>query len=410
MIWKIAKKEISNHLLSFRFTVAALLCVLAILTSSVAMYRQYERRAQDYALTQARQGESIVSIPPRLTSMFAWGLEDVTGRTVDLRQFPFVMTLGLQSPLNLFDRFFPTFDPSYVVRVVGALLAMGFAFDAICGEGRAGTLALMLANGASRRSILAGKLLGGFAVLATLFIFPVLFGLTILSVLFSAPLTLDALARILLWSGGSALYLLCFFCLGLLVSSIFRLPKLSLMVCLVLWTVLIFVAPSVVTSLARVGTHLQSPVRFEQQNLLSSMPIMKHSDRKARIEEARRQLQKREARANEVLAFSGLTLTALRVFPGAAYVDLSANLAGTGVLDMSRYYVAIQRYMGDVVAAREQRIGAPAFAFVRSDLGTCVQSAIPDVVGLVVWCAVSLWLAVVALSRYDVRTLEAREI
>jgi len=155
-----------------------------------------------------------------------------------------------------------------------------------------------------------------------------------------------------------------------------KLSASQLEVCLVLWTVLIFVAPSVVTSLARVGTHLQSPVRFEQQNFLSFRLSMKHSDKKARVEEARRQLQRREARANEVPAFSGLTLAALRMFPGAAYVDLSANLAGTGILDMSRYYMAIQRYMGNVAAAREQRIEAPAFAFVRSDLGPCVQSAI----------------------------------
>ena len=64
MIWEIAKKEMMHHLLSFRFTAAAVLCVLVILTSCVAMYRQYEGRAQDYSLNVARAGDAQAHHPP----------------------------------------------------------------------------------------------------------------------------------------------------------------------------------------------------------------------------------------------------------------------------------------------------------------------------------------------------------
>ena len=288
MIWEIAKKEMMHHLLSFRFTAAAVLCVLVILTSCVAMYRQYEGRAQDYSLNVARAGEARASIPPTLMSVFAWGVEDVTGKTVDFRQMPMIMAFGIRAPLNLFDTFFPTFDLSYVVRIVGALLGMGFAFDAVCGEGRSGTLALMLAAGASRRGVLLGKMAGGFPVIVILFFGPMILGLVILALLFSAPLTQEVFSRTLLWGMGSALYLFCFFCLGLLLSCLISTPKVSLMACLVLWTLLIFVAPSAITTLNRAVTRVQSPTRLEQVNYLSMI-----HDKLRLDEEVQRQIHRR---------------------------------------------------------------------------------------------------------------------
>lgn len=405
MIWEIAKKEMMHHLLSFRFTAAAVLCVLVILTSCVAMYRQYEGRAQDYALNVARVGEARASIPPTLMSVFAWGVEDVTGKTVEFNELPALQGLPIRAPLNLFDTFFPTFDLSYVVRIIGALLAMGFAFDAICGEGRSGTLALMLAAGASRRGVLLGKLAGGFPVILVLFFGPMLFGLAILTILFSAPLTLDMLTRMVLWGMGSAFYLFCFFCLGLLISTAITTPKVSLMVCLVLWTLLIFVVPSAVTSLNLAGTHLLSPARLERLNFYATMRDKLRFD-----EEVQRQVQKRGAWANEMLGFANRTLVTLRTLPSAAYLDMSTNLAGTGLPEVARYYDAIRRYMGDVRDAQKSRSAVPAFTFVRSSLGICVQSSITDILSLVLWSVVAFWFAVVTFSRYDVRVKEAGQI
>ena len=408
MIWKIARKEIAEHLLSFRFSLAAMLCAGVLLLSCLGMYRQYEQRNRDYTLCQARQGEALANIPPTLLSLFAWGLEDVTGRTVDLRYAPHVMVLGVRPPLNPFDTFFPTFDLSYVVRIIGALVALSFAFDAICREGSNGTLALMLAAGASRGGILLGKLAGGFSVVALLFLFPVFLGLALLGILFSIPLTMEVLARILLWSGASLLYLFCFFCLGLLISAFFTTPRLSLLVCLVFWTMLIFIAPSAVTSVAHVETRLQSPVRFAQENLFSSK--LAASQGRSNQEEGDRQLQKREARSHEMLRFTDLTLKVLRLLPGAAYVDLSTNLAGTGVAEMASYYSAMQRYIGAVIAAREQKEEAPSFSFTRSPLGDCLHSSIVAIVSLMAWAVAALWSAGVALFHYDVRTKEVGQL
>jgi ABC-type transport system involved in multi-copper enzyme maturation permease subunit len=407
VIWTVARKEMAHHLLSFRFGVAVVLCSLVVLVSCLGMYRQYDQRAQDYALTQARPGEPRANIPPALMSVFAWGLEDVTGRTVDLTQGGLVVTHALRSPLNIFDAFFSTLDLSYVIRMVGALVALMFTFDAICGEGRGGTLALSLAAGASRRHLLLGKLAGGFPVVAVLFAGPVVLGLVLMAVLFSAPVTLSLLARALLWAMGTGLYLFCFFCLGLWISSIVTTPKVSLMACLVVWTLLIFVAPTAVVSMVRVETHLQSPVRFEQVIYLDGMRIRSGADDPEERAQAVQELfQRRQARAGEMLAFADRTLERLRVFPGAAYVDLSANLAGTGVVEMPRYYSAINRYVQDVQAARQQGIKVPALAFARSGLGACVQGSVTDAISLVSWGVAALCLAFVAFSRYDVRVKE----
>lgn len=406
MVWMVIRKEIAGHLLSFRFGLALVLCAVVVLTSTLAIYRQYEQRTRDYALCQARQGEARASIPPVLTSVLAWGLEDVTGRTVDLTQLPMVLTHALQSPLNIFDGFFPTLDLTYVVRMIGALVALGFAFDAVCGEGRSGTLALSLAVGASRGGILLGKLIGGYVVVVLLFLIPAFFGLILLKVFAGALLDLDMLARTSLWCAGTVLYLGCFFCLGLLVSTLIDAPRTALMACLVMWTTLTFVIPDGITSLFRVGTYLQSPTRFEQVNFYS-MTMRQSSANGER--ELDRQFQRREERAHEVVEFAESTLSALRLFPGTAYVDLSANLAGTGIAEMPRYFGAVQRYMRAVQAAREEGVEIPAFTFQRASIDDGLRHSTAGIISLLVWGAAAFWGAATAFSRYDVRVKEGRQ-
>ena len=408
MILTIARKELLGHLLSLRFGFAAVLCSVVVLFSCIGMCRQYQLRARDHSLVAARQGEARVSIPPTSTSVLAWGLEDITGRTVDLHQFPFVMTYPLESPLNIFANFFPTFDLSYVVRIVGSLIALAFAFDLICGEGRSGTLAQMMAAGASRPGVLLGKLVGGFPIVVLLFLGPLLVGAAVLTGLFAVPVSLDLLYRTVLWSGGTVLYLLCFFCLGLLCSAVLTSPRVSLMVCLVLWTVTVFVVPTAVTSILRVDMELQSPVRFEQLNYLSW--IRWGGNREDRDGEIARQLQVRDARSREVLSFSGRTVGMLRLLPGTAYVDLSTSLSGTGLLELPGYYGAIQRYMRAVLDARKARVEIPMFTFQRAAIEACVQHATYGALSLVLWSTAAFWLSVVVFARTDVRAREVGQI
>ncbi|MEW6754745.1 MAG: ABC transporter permease subunit [Candidatus Latescibacterota bacterium] len=402
MIWTLVRKEIAEHLLSLRFALALALCAAVELTSALTMYRQYAGRAGDHALCQARPGEARASVSPVLTSVLAWGLEDVTGRTVDLTQLPTGLAYPLQSPLNILDGFFPTLDLSYVVRVIGSLVALSFAFDALCGEVRGGTVALSLAAGASRGGILLGKLAGGLAVIAALFLLPLLAGLSLLRVAFAAPLDVDLVLRTLLWSGAGLLYLGCFYCLGLLVSAVVTTPRAALMACLVLWTALTVVAPGALTALLRLDAHLQSPTRFEQ----ASFYVLRQ-DTEPYQERVERQFQLRDARAQQVLSFSHRALAALRLLPGPAYVEASTDLAGTGVVQIPAYFGAVQRLMRGVAEDREAGTGVPAFAFQRAGTGECAEHAAPAVASLLVWMAAACWALSHAWARCDVRVREA---
>ena len=107
-----------------------------------------------------------------------------------------------------------------------------------------------------------------------------------------------------------------------------------------------------------------------------------------------------------MLGFADRTLTTLRALPGAAYLDMSTNLSGTGLPEVHRYYEAIRRYIGDVRDAKNVRSTVPAFAFTRSGVGVCVQSSISDILSLALWSAVAIWVSIVALSHYDVRVKE----
>ena len=77
---------------------------------------------------------------------------------------------------------------------------------------------------------------------------------------------------------------------------------------------------------------------------------------------------------------------------------------------MASYYSAMQRYIGAVIAAREQKEEAPSFSFTRSPLGDCLHSSIVAIVSLMAWAVAALWSAGVALFHYDVRTKEVGQL
>ena len=193
MFGTLVGKEIAGMVLSLRFTIATLLCVVLIPIGMYVNQKDYERRLASYQREHQtyRQRYGVPSMPlslaeaqgfrpPSVLSIFASGLNPFVPDKVFTSPSGFFRTVkepGADSPQSLL---FGKADFLFNVMFVVSLAALIFTFDSISGEKEEGTLRLMIANAIPRSQILLSKLVGKYVVLLIPFIMSVLIALLIL--------------------------------------------------------------------------------------------------------------------------------------------------------------------------------------------------------------------------------------
>ena len=237
---------------------------MLIVSSVQIIALNYDRQLANYSETQRAQEEKLketdfrsmrwrgtqVERRPNPLSVFAIGLEKEMARSVGISQFR-EAKLGRSKYANPLFVLFPAPDLLYIVNIVASLLAVLFAFDAICGEGEEGTLKLVMSNAVPRHLVLLAKWIGGFVAL----ILP--FFISVLCALFFAQLTTalrftgdewGAFAGIL---GVATLYISLFYALSLMVSTLVHRASVSLVVNFLIWVLVVLVVPNTAPIVAR---------------------------------------------------------------------------------------------------------------------------------------------------------------
>ena len=103
MIWKIAKKEFLLNLMTFKFAVGTILCVVLMAVFMPVLLNDYKQRLKDYnanvAATQAEFQKAKVYLtilsgwrhfiyrPPAVLSVFSKGVEQHVGNSVRIRGY-----------------------------------------------------------------------------------------------------------------------------------------------------------------------------------------------------------------------------------------------------------------------------------------------------------------------------------
>ncbi len=270
MIISIALKEFYNNLISARFTIGFLLCLLLIPLTLVVNINDYESKVTAYE-TQKKEAEKKLKIrvwsyfrpclvrEPEPLSILSRGVNYQLGNYVDTRLYikPFKAQGRTGTSDNPLMGTYFSVDFCMILAIVLSLLALLFTYDACSGEREQGTLKLVLANSIPRSSVLLGKVLGVGLTLIPIILFSyILCALTIAispHVAFSA----DDWLRMGLMLLTSVLYLFTFAFLGLFVSSMFRHSAASIVVCLLAWVFFLFVVPDVSGYVA--GSLLETP-------------------------------------------------------------------------------------------------------------------------------------------------------
>ena len=266
MIWRIVKKEFLLNLMTFKFAVGTILCVVLMAVFMPVLVNDYQQRLKDYnANVSATQAElqkakvydtlllgwkHFIYRPPTIFSVFSKDIAHQVGDSVQIRYFGVPELSAGTKEVNPYISILPTLDISLIFKIIISVLALLIACDVVSNEREQGTLKLMLSTGVARYHILAGKLLAG---LMTLFI----------------PVTMAFITGLLIWQFSpmidlaradwvrigvlylvSLLFISIMYHFGLLASCLTKRSSASLLLTLFFWMFFIVVVPNVSLHLA----------------------------------------------------------------------------------------------------------------------------------------------------------------
>ena len=283
MIWRVARKEISIHVLGLNFLLLLIMCQLLIPISIYIMASGYEKRMMNYISDQRNLANHLryisnsallsgmprrywlpesnlldnlwIQRKPEVLSILVEGIDRRIGRFVRVNHklVPYSAShyaLSWEKKIgrheDIIYRSFQPMDLAVVLQLILSLFSILIFHNAICGEKEAGTLKLLASNGVPRSHIVLGKYIGAISTMLIPFLISFLAGILVLyTVLGIGALGADELLRILLMMVISILYISVFALLGIMISGMTTKSSTSLMISLFIWAILVVVWPNI---------------------------------------------------------------------------------------------------------------------------------------------------------------------
>ncbi|MGD8377512.1 MAG: ABC transporter permease [Acidobacteriota bacterium] len=250
----ILAKELKEILSSTKFAVTFGVCsVLIVLAFFLGARGYHVGRAQyDAARAEARrqmEGETdwlnvspTVFLPPQPLAYLVPGISNDIGRSTEIRGRGGFRSEGSRfgdEPLLALFRFV---DLEFTFQVVLSLLAILFAYDAVCGERERGTLRLTFSQPVPRGTYILGKIGGSLLGLTVPLLIPLAAGALIFQ-LMGVPMSGADWGRLGLIILAGMLFIGAILGLSVLVSSMTRRSATSFVLLLSLWVFGVLIVP-----------------------------------------------------------------------------------------------------------------------------------------------------------------------
>ncbi len=282
MFWVLLRREILAHLITFRFAITVITCLLLVATTMFIRINDYEQRLASYNAARDAHRDELLSTrtysflmpkidrPPNPLSIFNAGMDSRIGNTLRIyyTHVPVLWDAHSHSSGNLFIDHFYRIDLVFVFQFVLSLLALLFAYDAIAGERESGTMRVTMSNPVRRGSILGAKYVGAMTCLilplVISFIIALIWIVSTGSIVFSESDFLR-IAGILL---TSIIYLSAIYLIGFFISASVHRTATALMLSLFVWVVLVLIYPSVSVSV------VDQLIKPQRRRLASSYDAM----------------------------------------------------------------------------------------------------------------------------------------
>lgn len=267
MIWTIVRKEIASNITSPKVLITYIVCTVLIFAALLTGAYNYLSIKEEVGLQQSAERDRISNIfnfqqdylqtgiylyrEPSVISVLVSGVEGDAARRANVTNYTppgYDISRFNSTPILAV---FGLLDLSFIVKMILSLFAILFTYDAVCGEREMGTLKLNLSNQVKRSSFIIGKLIGNFILLIIPFVLPLILGLLMLQFIPGIVFSGEDWIRILLIFLAFFLYLLAFYSMGMMVSSLTRSANVSFLVLLMLWVLFIAVVPRVAVLVAQ---------------------------------------------------------------------------------------------------------------------------------------------------------------
>ncbi len=277
MIFKIAKTELLLNVMTFKFAVGTIVCVVLMAVFMPMLVNDYQQRLKDYNQNVAANDTVLRSVKvyknitptvyrrPSVLSVFSEGLEKRLGNSTKIEPESVPQINLAITADNPFLSIFPSLDVSLIFKIVLSLLVLLFAYDAISGEREQGTLKLIMSSSLPRYHFLLGKIVAGLITLTIPVTIAFIIGLLILVFSPMVDLTGPDWARIGMIYIGSLIFISAMYNVGLLFSALAKESAISLMLALLFWVVSVIVIPNASVRFAAHIRPLQSRVKIESE-------------------------------------------------------------------------------------------------------------------------------------------------
>jgi len=409
MLMTLIQKEFMHHIMSVRFVVLFVMCLLLVPLTLHINYRNYLQNQVNYQeslkLSVAESEEKPPDAPdpdtevsklflqPTPLSVFAKGLEESLPSYLGMTRNGVKqgsMSLGeapLSSALGHLDFLF-------IVSTVFSLLALLFTFDAVAGEREAGTLRITLANALPRDTFLWSKLIGGYIIFIVPFLVSFLLGLLLL-VLQGFPLgEFGIFLRVLSLMLLSLLYIGVFFTIGTVISTYLDNSKTALIVAFTVWVLAVLIAPRVgfLTAKLIAPTRAIQSVYMEKTAIRNNLSAEKNqvitgkivetlgtsinfnndmekikeirapidAEYRQKFQESINKVEREYQREKKQQESVGETLS--RVTPTSSLIYVAMNLAETGKIKRDTYFQIGNRYYNQLEETYFSEIADDQFA------------------------------------------------
>ena len=281
MIWKIAKKEFLLNLMTFKFAVGTILCVVLTAVFMPVLVRDYQQRLKDYnanvTTTQAELQNTRVYMgvlmnrryrvhrPPTTLSVFSKGVENQLAGSVKIETYTVPEMSAHSSEVNPYLSILPTMDISLIFKIIVSVLALLVACDAISSERERGTLKLMMSGTIARHQVLLGKFIAGLITLIVPLTIAFMLGLLILQFSPVVELNSSDWVRFGLIYAASVIFISAIHNIGLFVSCLTKRSAISLIAGLFFWVVFIVMIPNSSVYFATQIAPLEPEEKLESQ-------------------------------------------------------------------------------------------------------------------------------------------------
>jgi ABC-type transport system involved in multi-copper enzyme maturation permease subunit len=280
MLWLIAKKDFLLNLLSVRFVIGFLLCLVIIPFTVVVSVDNYLSQVQVFKIEQERAEAaykevrvwsflrpSVVKEPAAL-SIFTNGISNNVGNKtrIQLSEYPLFPTGHVITRDNPLLNAFFSIDFSKVIAILISLIALVFSYDAVTREREEGTMKLTFTGKVSRITFLFGKLAGLLLTLLPILLFCYILACLIVMVNPDISLSASDWSGILLLFLTSIIYMLVFILIGMLISSLVSRSSTSIILSLLSWIWFLFLLPNISTYLSQ--SIVKTPLYDNVQNAM----------------------------------------------------------------------------------------------------------------------------------------------